>query len=346
MANHDPPQDRPAPRPFQFGFWTLAEVVAGVAIAMAVIVELRELAHLVLLPALALLLAGWSIGWAKNRRSALLFAVSLGWVAGLFCLAPTVSTPLEAIRRNMCSNNLKYITLALHAYHDDYHVLPPAVVYDSQGKPMHSWRALILPFLGTAPAGVYDYSQPWNSPASAVMMPSVYRCPSCNAPANTTSYFYVVGPGRERIERGVALDELVHQMDGTPDTILVVESNTLLADWREPRDLSMKEALRPVNLPSKPCISSLHGTRTLEHVYRGVNVATADAAVHFISDDLDQEMLKAVLTENGGEIIDWSKLRGIPDRRWVVAWLICCTIFYIAFILWRHWPRTKAQPIE
>src|SRR5262245_60216991 len=50
-------------------------------------------------------------------------------------------------RRMYCSNNLKQIGLALHNYHDKYGALPPAYTVDEDGKPLHSWRTLILPFM-------------------------------------------------------------------------------------------------------------------------------------------------------------------------------------------------------
>ena len=48
----------------------------------------------------------------------------------------------------MCVNNLKQIALALHNYEEVYKVLPPAYTVDAQGRPLHSWRTLILPYPG------------------------------------------------------------------------------------------------------------------------------------------------------------------------------------------------------
>ncbi|MGE0605771.1 MAG: hypothetical protein AB7O62_01500 [Pirellulales bacterium] len=52
-------------------------------------------------------------------------------------------------------------------------------------------------------------------------------------------------------------------------------------------------------------------------------------------------MALTLLTIDGGEKIDWSKLTVIPDRRLAIGWLIVCTIVYVSFMLWRHWPRNR-----
>src|SRR5436190_7601184 len=68
----------------------------------------------------------------------------------------------EAARRMQCSNHLKQIGLALQNYHDEYKSLPPAYIADTEGKPMHSWRVLILPFMEQKPLyDKYDFNEPW-----------------------------------------------------------------------------------------------------------------------------------------------------------------------------------------
>ena len=88
----------------------------------------------------------------------------------------------EAARRSQCKNNLKMIGLALQNYHDMYRSFPPAFVADENGKPMYSWRVLLLPHLEHAPLyKKYDLSQPWDSPANKAVldnMPDVFACPS------------------------------------------------------------------------------------------------------------------------------------------------------------------------
>ena len=42
---------------------------------------------------------------------------------------------------------MKQLGLAVHNYAQQYRCFPPAYIADKNGKPMHSWRVLILPYL-------------------------------------------------------------------------------------------------------------------------------------------------------------------------------------------------------
>ena len=65
-------------------------------------------------------------------------------------------------------NNLKQIALALLNYEQAHHALPPAYTVDAQGRPLHSWRTLILPYLDQESLyQTIDLSKPWNDPANA-----------------------------------------------------------------------------------------------------------------------------------------------------------------------------------
>ena len=62
-------------------------------------------------------------------------------------ILPAVQSSREAARRTQCVNNLKQIGLAMHNYHATYDTFPPAGTVDAEGKPLLSWRVLLLPFL-------------------------------------------------------------------------------------------------------------------------------------------------------------------------------------------------------
>ena len=98
-------------------------------------------------------------------------------VAGESCLGravPDVShwaaiacgrIPRQAGRRSICENNLRQIALALQNYHQANGCFPPAYVADKNGKPMHSSRMLILPYVGFDDLyKAYDFTEPWDGP--------------------------------------------------------------------------------------------------------------------------------------------------------------------------------------
>ena len=94
----------------------------------------------------------------------------------------SVKQAREAAQRSTCKNNLKQIGLALHNYHDRYQSFPPAFVADENGKPMHSWRVLLLPYLDQADLYArYNFNEPWNGPNNLKLgdeIPEVYGCPN------------------------------------------------------------------------------------------------------------------------------------------------------------------------
>src|SRR5688500_14578472 len=68
-------------------------------------------------------------------------------VLGVVLLFPAPEVPRKR-GRPPCVDNLHRIGLALHGYAGAHDAFPPAYTVDEAGNPLHSWRTLILPFLG------------------------------------------------------------------------------------------------------------------------------------------------------------------------------------------------------
>ena len=101
-------------------------------------------------------------------------------------LLPAVQAAREAARRMQCTNNLKQIALAMHNYHDVHGSFPAAYIADENGRPMHSWRVALLPYLERSDLyNQYNFNEPWDSPGNlkvAEQLPQTYRCPRRRRP--------------------------------------------------------------------------------------------------------------------------------------------------------------------
>ena len=209
-------------------------------------------------------------------------------------LLPAVQQAREAARRTQCKNNLRQIAMAMHIYHDTYGSFPPAVTYSADGKPMHSWRVLLLPFLNERPLySQYNMNEPWNSPANSQLlsrMPKVYACPS--APPGTGETHYAVPVGAKTMfppERAVSIREII---DGTSNTIMVLESHGSNLNWMAPVDVTVG-----VGMPEAQPVSF-----SSNHL-GGIHIALADGSVRFLSSKVPSETLDRLLMPDDGRVV-------------------------------------------
>jgi prepilin-type N-terminal cleavage/methylation domain-containing protein/prepilin-type processing-associated H-X9-DG protein len=104
----------------------------------------------------------------------------IGVLIGL--LLPAVQKVREAANRTKCSNHLKQLGLAVHAYHDSFNFFPVSSYHDlSIDAPNWSWLARILPYVEQQP--LYNQGQIPTAPLSfslstiATQIP-LFLCPS------------------------------------------------------------------------------------------------------------------------------------------------------------------------
>jgi len=209
----------------------------------------------------------------------------------------------EAARRADCIMILKVIGLAMHNYHDRHGLFPPAYLADSHGQPMHSWRMLLLPYLeGQQLYEEYSFDEPWNSPnnlalahnvpSGMVTFESTYRCRSeSEGDGMHATYLMAVGPGAfSDGPHGRTIREIT---DGTSNTIMIAERSQSGIHWMEPRDLNVPQMSYRINDPAGYGIRSPHPGLA--------NAVFADGTVHSIREDIDPEILKALITINAGD---------------------------------------------
>lgn len=173
-----------------------------------------------------------------------------------------VNDAREAAVQSACRGRLNQLMLALANYHDVYGSFPPAYVADADGKPMHSWRVLLLPFIEQR--HVYDeyrFDESWNSEHNqrlASRIHPVYHCPGRNDETGTANTDYVVIVGPDTPFPGTRSTRLEDMEDKPENTILLVEIAHSDIHWMEPRDLDAAQMSFQVNAAGRPCISSYH----------------------------------------------------------------------------------------
>ena len=215
-------------------------------------------------------------------------------------LWPPLQSRRDASPRTICKNNLHQIGLALHNYHDKFGCFPPAYIADERGRPMHSWRVLLLPYIDQAPLyNLYRFDEPWDGPNNLQLARhtiAAYQCPTDakerDTPQNWTTYVAVIGPhtcwpGSE----SVSISDIFS--DGTSQTLLVVEVRDSGIHWMEPRDLHVTQMSPRINPSHGQGISSHHGD--------GAGGVAADGGVRYFSEQLSPSELTSLLTIDGKE---------------------------------------------
>ena len=212
--------------------------------------------------------------------------------------------------------------LAMHNFHSTFNNFPPAVVFGPDGKPWHSWRVLILPYVEEA--GIYnqyDFSQPWDSPKNRALidkMPSVYRDPlNGETTGSDTHYAALVGEGTLfspkgstiKVANGTASDGLfkgrsmAEITDGTSNTISIVPVDpSRKIPWTKPEDINVGADFPGLGKPG--------GIFTPARI-DGVGVAPvliADGSVRTLFETIDLATVRALTTIRGGEVISYNKL--------------------------------------
>jgi hypothetical protein len=263
----------------QSRWYTLLLVLAVIATSLVAFGALG-----VFFSALVLILA-CLLNRAKTVLRAILYFAAI--LLGIAFLLPLISCAREAARRMQCCNNLKQIALALHKYNDDYHCLPPACVYDKNGRPMHSWRVLILPYIEHKYLyEQYNLNEPWDGPKNRELLtqrPSLYKCPSdaiaWELGSTTTSYLAVVGSNTAwQRDKSVSLKDL-ESRDELSNTILVIETGDSGIQWSEPRDLYLDTRQGTEANP----LSTLQGPHMRDNGYF-YNPTTSAVTVAFADD--------------------------------------------------------------
>ena len=221
---------------------------------------------------------------------------------------PAVLTELAQSRSRQakCLKNLQQIGLALHNYHDSQRMLPPAYTVDKDGKPLHSWRVLILPFLEQVE--LYEKirrDEPWDSDYNKQFhnqCPAFLQCPEMVLKnpeiKNNGLTTYSVIVGKNAWPEGAKRYEFKMITDGMSNTLAVVERKTPVC-WMDPtQEITQENAGKGINKDDAG-IGAPHSAGQLF----GTNVCLFDGYVRMVKENLKLPVLRALITRNGEESV-------------------------------------------
>jgi hypothetical protein len=226
----------------------------------------------------------------KTGPNALLQTAQIGMVASF--LLPAVQAAREAARRAGPTNNMKLIALAMHNYAMVYRTFPPAYKANAGGKPLLSWRVLILPFL-EGQNGLFEQfhlDEPWDSPHNKSLiarMPAIYKAPDSKVwGQGKTNYLTVRGP--RSVFSGGQGAQFAQITRGLSNVIMTVDApDESAVIWTKPDDFQYD--------PTDPA-KGLMGLRS-----GGFYAGLVDGSVRFVSANIDRRVLAELFTRDTGE---------------------------------------------
>ncbi len=235
---------------------------------------------------------------------------------GAALLLPAIQQAREAARRTQSKNNLKQIAIALHNYHDVHRHFPTGTHPNEDLKPEKrlSWMYDILPFIEQN--SLFDRiqdEQAWDSDTNATFTESsimVYENPggpqSDDGIFGITNYVGICGVGKDAATLPMTDNRVgvfgydrklsFHNVtDGTSNTVAVSEASDKIGPWAAGGDSTLR------SLTKKPYINGPDG---IGGPFKGgCNMMLLDGSVRFVSENIDPEVMEALSTIHGGEVI-------------------------------------------
>ena len=165
--------------------------------------------------------------------------ITLLFVAGAFALLyPAVQAAREAGRRVACTPDM--IRFALDNYHDRFGSFPPAYTTDAEGKPLHSWRTLVV-LNSYHPELDIRLDEPWDSEHNSQFHDKLTRfhglfCESRpeESAKGLSHYRMIIGP--DTISNGPNSTKFSDITKDKGEVLLVVETSVGVP-WMKPEDL-------------------------------------------------------------------------------------------------------------
>ncbi|MDO4551424.1 MAG: DUF1559 domain-containing protein [Planctomycetia bacterium] len=179
----------------------------------------------------------------ENMNHPAMYTAAAGLGMGL--LLPAVQSAREAAQsaretaqQMQIQNNFSQIYIGMMTYEYVHGALPPAYTVDKDGKPLHSWRVLILPYLEHEDLyAKIRLDEPWDSPWNQQFhnqCPKYFQSPQNPDPAMSV-FSVVVGkdcifePVTKKDQKGTKWEDIT---DGMANTILLTRTEPVC--WMDP----------------------------------------------------------------------------------------------------------------
>jgi len=234
---------------------------------------------------------------------------------GLIVLGLTVWLVISLLGRNderktreVASNNLKQIGIAMHSYHDANDQFSTGIARrpnDVGGRPLRdselanklSWRVEVLPYLEQGNVfNAMNLNEPWDSATNrrfADTPISQYSDPETRADP-TTRWRTFYGPGTPFDPNAPRRLSFAQISDGTSNTIMVAESGEKVT-WSRFGEIKFDEANPPV-----PSTFGRAGKDSFQ-------VLMFDGSVRNVRKSISPQTFEYAITHAGGEVLagDW-----------------------------------------
>ncbi|MGE3804576.1 MAG: DUF1559 domain-containing protein [Gemmataceae bacterium] len=210
----------------------------------------------------------------------------------------------QASARTESSQHLRQLMLGMHNF-ADRDGFPPSALCDKQGKPLLSWRVLLLPYLEHEKLyKQFKLDEPWDSEHNKKLlasMPDIYKTPGTRDEEGMTRYAVITGPSTAypgkpgKYGNGMALlgSRFTDIVDGLTQTIGLVEAAAPIP-WTKPADVDYD--------PKKPVPKF--------YVREGrYLVAIMDGSVRTVSKDIKARTLQLAIEPGDGNVLpaDWDE---------------------------------------
>ena len=300
----------------QFGlaavFYLMAVYAAGMPIGLWTIILTT------------LVLGAWWILLLSKSKWLITLLVS-GFLLFVLLMPNVQQRHVHAVRRPS-ENDLRQLSLAMINYESVKGTFPPAYKTDDTGTPIHSWRVLLLSYIGEdALHAKYDFDEPWDGPNNIKLldqMPEGFSCRISNPPAKLTPYKLVVDKGTP-FGGGQTLS-FRDIKDGSANTIAVVEDLKNPVPWTKPEDLTIEQAVGLLSSRELKNVSHVIETQFTSKLY-GPAVSLFDGSTHSIRPRSNPTVIRNSCTHDDGQVVNiylidgpYTLVRGNRNIAWLV----------------------------